>query len=128
MKEFAMSCMLVDSHRCRKSAFTLVEVLVVIAIIGVLIALLLPAVQMARESARRMTCSNHLKQLSLGCHQHHDAYGMFPPGWVQSPFTVPQGEVVQGGHGYAVFILPFIEQEPLARIYRWEKRAQGPEN
>jgi len=112
----------------RHSAFTLVEVLVVIAIIGVLVALLLPAVQMARESARRMTCTNKLKQLSLGCHQHHDIYGMFPPGWVQSPFTVPQAEIVQGGHGYVAFILPYIEQQALANNYRWDKRAQGPEN
>ena len=111
-----------------RSAFTLVELLVVIAIIGVLVALLLPAVQAARESARRMSCSNNLKQLSLGCHQHHDVYGMFPPGWVQSPFTVPQGEIVQGGHGYVPFILPYIEQQALANIYRWDKRAQGPEN
>ena len=100
----------------------------VIAIIGVLIALLLPAVQMAREAARRMACSNKLKQIGLACHQHHDTYGMFPPGWVQAPFTVPQGEVIQGGHGTFPFLLPFLEQEALARIYRWDKRAQGPEN
>jgi prepilin-type N-terminal cleavage/methylation domain-containing protein/prepilin-type processing-associated H-X9-DG protein len=114
-------------HRDRR-AFTLVELLVAIAIIGVLVALLLPAVQAARESARRMTCSNKLKQLSLGCHQHHDTYSMFPPGWVQSPFIVPQAEIVQGGHGYVAFILPYIEQQALANIYHWDKRAQGPEN
>jgi prepilin-type N-terminal cleavage/methylation domain-containing protein len=114
--------------RDNRHAFTLIEVLVVIVIIGVLVALLLPAVQMARESARRMSCSNKLKQLSLGCHQHHDVYGMFPPGWVQSPFTVPQGKVIQGGHGTLPFILPYIEQQALASIYRWDKRAQGPEN
>jgi prepilin-type processing-associated H-X9-DG protein len=107
---------------------TLVELLVVIAIIGVLVALLLPAVQMARESARRMACSNKVRQVGLACHQHHDIYGAFPPGWAQSPFTVPQAEIIQGGHGYVAFILPYLEQEPLARIYRWDKRAQGPEN
>jgi prepilin-type N-terminal cleavage/methylation domain-containing protein len=111
-----------------RRAFTLVELLVTIGIIGVLVALLLPAVQAARESARRMSCSNKLKQIGLAMHQHHDLYGAFPPGYAQSPFTVPQGKIVQGGHGTFPFILPFIEQEPLATIYRWDKRAQGPEN
>jgi len=123
-----MSYTPVNSYHFRKGAFTLVEVLVVIAIIGVLVALLLPAVQAARESARRMSCSNKLRQIGLALHQHHDAYGAFPPGWAQSPFKVPQGEIVQGGHGTFPFILPFVEQGALASIYRWEKRAQGPEN
>jgi len=101
---------------------------VVIAIIAVLIALLLPAVQMARESARRAACSNKLKQIGLAFHQHHDTYGKFAPGWVQSPFTVPQGEVIQGGHGSGPFLLPYLDQEALARIYRWDRRSQGPEN
>jgi len=112
----------------RNGAFTLVELLVTIAIIGVLAALLLPAVQAARESARRMSCSNKLRQIGLALHQHHDAYGAFAPGYAQSPFTVPQGEIVQGGHGTFPFLLPFVEQAPLAAIYCWEKRAQGPEN
>jgi prepilin-type N-terminal cleavage/methylation domain-containing protein/prepilin-type processing-associated H-X9-DG protein len=123
-----MSCMHKDSCRCRRSGFTLVELLVVIAIIAVLIALLLPAVQMAREAARRMACSNKLKQIGLALHQHHDSYGKFPPGWVQAPFTVPQGNIIQGGHGTFPFLLPYFEQEALASIYRWDRRAQGPEN
>jgi prepilin-type N-terminal cleavage/methylation domain-containing protein/prepilin-type processing-associated H-X9-DG protein len=117
-----------NPSRRHRSALTLVELLVVIAIIGVLVALLLPAVQMARESARRMACSNKLRQLGLACHQHHNTYGVFPPVWVQAPFTVPQGKIIEGGAGYAAFILPYLEREDLARIYRWDKGAQKLEN
>jgi prepilin-type N-terminal cleavage/methylation domain-containing protein/prepilin-type processing-associated H-X9-DG protein len=117
-----------DSRWRSRSALTLIELLVVIAIIGALIALLLPAVQLARESARRMSCSNKLRQLSLACHQHHNTYGVLPPGVARAPFIVPQGEILEGAHGYGPFLLPFIEQEGLARIYRWDKRPQGPGN
>src|SRR6186997_779168 len=98
-----------------RRGFTLIEVLVVIAIIAVLIGLLLPAVQNVREAARRIKCANNLKQIGMACQHHHDTYGKFPPGWVQSPFTVPQGEILQGGHGTFTFLLPYLEQEALAR-------------
>jgi prepilin-type N-terminal cleavage/methylation domain-containing protein/prepilin-type processing-associated H-X9-DG protein len=123
-----MSYIYTDCPRYRRNAFTLVELLVVIAITGTLVALLLPAIQSAREAARRADCMNNLKQIGLALHQHHDTYGKFPPGWVQAPFTVPQGKIVQGGHGFFPFLLPFLEQRALADNYRWDKRAQGPEN
>src|SRR5262245_57560534 len=123
-----MSCIHTKTDRPDRRAVTMIELLVVIAIISVLIALLLPAVQMARETTRRMACSNKLKQIGLALHQHHNTYGKFPPGWVHAPFTVPQGEVLQGGHGTFPFLLPYIEQQALAGIYRWERRCQGPDN
>lgn len=97
----------------RRSGFTLVELLVVIAIIGVLVALLLPAVQAAREASRRSSCSNKLKQIALGVHNHHDVYGFFPPGG-ENPGMQRAG-IVNGWDriGYIVPTLPFIEQKPL---------------
>jgi prepilin-type N-terminal cleavage/methylation domain-containing protein/prepilin-type processing-associated H-X9-DG protein len=93
----------------KRIAFTLVELLVVIAIIGVLIAMLLPAVQAAREAARRMQCANQIKQLSLAVHNFHDANNRFPAS-AFDPIAV--GKDIQSC-GVLPLLLPYIEQEPL---------------
>jgi prepilin-type N-terminal cleavage/methylation domain-containing protein/prepilin-type processing-associated H-X9-DG protein len=95
----------------RRPGFTLVELLVVIAIIGILVALLLPAVQAAREAARRMQCTNNLKQLALACHNYVDTFKKFPPNHIFS--VAPSGSQNVEGWGWHVLILPFIEQQPL---------------
>src|SRR5210317_1060550 len=96
------------SHRRRK-AFTLVELLVVIAIIGILVALLLPAVQAAREAARRMSCSNNLKQLSLACQNYHDSYKCFPPGFIWVYGSSETEQTRDGNWSWTALALPFME-------------------
>src|SRR4051794_33830242 len=95
--------------------FTLVELLVVIAIIGVLVALLLPAVQSAREAARRSQCTNNVKQVVLACHNFHDTYGTVPNIVSYAPIAgtaaAPGG--FGAGWGFLPFLLPYVEQKPL---------------
>lgn len=132
--------------------FTLVELLVVIAIIGVLVALLLPAVQAAREAARRSSCSNNLKQLGLALHNFHDTYGRFPAALINSgrcnvgggtncwnykgPEVDLQAIYGRGGtsdpsnyrvmnHTGFVALLPFMEQKPLFDKYNYLNVANG---
>lgn len=100
-----------------RRAFTLVELLVVIAIIGILIGMLLPAVQQVREAARRTECSNKIRQLALACHNYHSAHGNFPPGVAtdrvvdfSTPNSLEQSLDGHRGAPWSVTILPFIEQ------------------
>jgi prepilin-type N-terminal cleavage/methylation domain-containing protein len=105
----------------RNVGFTLVELLVVIAIIGVLVALLLPAVQTARESARRMACSNNVKQLSLALNMYHDTNGKFPFGTRHagvSTLNLAQGAAPYGVSFY-VPLLPFAEQSAIFDRWPW---------
>ena len=85
-----------------RAAFTLVELLVVIAIIGILIAMLLPAVQQVREAARRTSCSNNMRQITTACHTYASSFGQFPPGSTDNR-----------NHGLFTYLLPYIDQDSL---------------
>jgi len=99
---------------CRKrSAFTLVELLVVIAIIGVLVALLLPAIQSAREASRRASCQNNLKQIGVALHNYHDSFQKFPYGWDNR------------GVGWTLHLLPFVELNSIYSTIHFQESGPG---
>ena len=102
--------------------------MVVIAIIGVLVGLLLSAVQAAREAARRTQCGNNLKQLGLAVQNYHDTHGTFPPG-ATGPVGPSFPHFLQlKHHGLATFLLPYVEMQPLASQYRWDLSWFDPPN
>jgi prepilin-type N-terminal cleavage/methylation domain-containing protein len=106
----------------RRTGFTLIELLVVIAIIGVLLALLLPAIQAAREAARATQCRNNLKQIGLAIHNYHDRMRVLPPGWTANPARHQQG------WGWGAMVLPELEQAALFQQLRFEESMTSAAN
>jgi prepilin-type N-terminal cleavage/methylation domain-containing protein/prepilin-type processing-associated H-X9-DG protein len=102
------------SHRNRASAFTLVELLIVVALLGVLVGLLVPAMQKAREAANRNTCQNNLRQIAAALHNYHDEQGAFPAGYIASGPYVDGATDTSPGWGWGAMILPYVE---LGRVY-----------
>src|SRR5262245_9449706 len=120
-----------------RRGFTLIELLVVIAIIGVLIGLLLPAVQKVREAAARAQCQNNLKQLGLALHHYHDAHGVFPPAYVGDPFASGSAFGVSypddngngpSGFAWGALLLPYVEQDNLYKSFNFNLPCWAPQN
>ena len=122
----------------RGKGFTLVELLVVIAIIGILVSMMLPAVQAAREAARRVSCSNNLRQVGLATQNYHSAFRRFPPGYVSHPTSdgrVPGGVHVDPvtwdagpGWGWAAMLLPFLEETGASSRLQFDRTIWDPVN
>ena len=111
--------------------FTLVELLVVVATIGILIGMLLPAVQTVREAARRTTCANNIRQLALACHNYESANGKFPPGTIYNeagagPFFIDAATESGSGVTTLVFLLPFMEQGNLNSFITADRNINQP--
>lgn len=107
-----------------KRGFTLIELLVVIAIIAILVSLLMPAVQQAREAARRTQCKNNLKQIGLALHNYHDVMNVFPPGNITMGPCCGTPSLIN----WAISILPYIDQANLQNIYDFNKPNEDPAN
>lgn len=128
-------CSSLASSQNQRRAFTLIELLVVIAIIGLLVALLLPAVQAARESARRTQCDNNLKQVGIALQAYHGALGRFPPCYVVSPASNtlmgppdPTTGDTGPGWGFLALLLPYEEQTPLSQSLNMNLPCWSPIN
>jgi prepilin-type N-terminal cleavage/methylation domain-containing protein/prepilin-type processing-associated H-X9-DG protein len=106
-----------------RRGFTLIELLVVIGIIGVLIGLLVPAVQQVRESASRLQCQNNLKQMGLALHTYHGALRSFPPGMVNDQTNAPDAN-----HTGFMYLLPYLEQQNVQRSYNFDLAWWAPPN
>ena len=114
-----------------RSGFTLIELLVVIAIIGVLVSLLLPAVQQAREAARRSQCKNNLKQIGLALHNYEATSRLLPPGYVSVPGFGTMDPVSGDwgtGWGWLTYLLPYVEQAPLYNALNLNVNCWDPRN
>jgi prepilin-type processing-associated H-X9-DG protein len=99
----------------------LVSGVVAVFFIGIMVALLLPAVQAAREAARRMTCTNDLKQIALAMHNYHQVYHCFPPAYIPDKNGKPM-------HSWRVLLLPYMEEDSLYKEYRFDEPWDGPHN
>lgn len=119
--------------RPQRRAFTLVELLVVIAIIGILVALLLPAIQAAREAARRSQCTNNLKQLGVALHNYHDSFNQFPPagfdyGWASDTAANYEADTPNKrvkNHSALAVLLPYLEQQSIYDQFDFSYAACG---
>jgi prepilin-type N-terminal cleavage/methylation domain-containing protein/prepilin-type processing-associated H-X9-DG protein len=129
-----MICPAIPRSSGRASGFTLVELLVVIAIIGILVALLLPAIQAAREAGRRSDCINKLHQLGIAMHNYEGAYGQFPPGIMGYDPTqnnipsYPGNNVAPYEVPFVAYILPYMEESSLFDAYNFERDVQDQYN
>ncbi len=112
----------------RRPGFTLIELLVVITVIGILLALLLPAVQQARAAARMIQCRDHLKHLALALHNYHDAHQTLPPGYLYRPNHGTNPPHNGAGFSWGAMILPMVEQMSLYGSFDWNVPIYDPAN